>query len=123
MTQRTRQQLGKLGESTLRLWAHQAGLTVTPAVEDEQGWDFLLEASLPDLSIDPLHSSYDKRAAPWKYWVQVKSSDGTPRRWSVKLDNWERLVKTPYPAFFLICEFDGQDTCQMAYLVHKLIEL
>lgn len=110
--------VGKLGEDALTQWAHQVGLTVTKATEDEQGWDFLLEAELPSLKSNPAKASYDKRASRLKCWIQVKSTDSFPGSWQVKLDNWERLVKTPYPAFFLVCEFNGKDTCQQAFLVH-----
>lgn len=67
MANRTKTQLGKLGETTLRRLAHESLWTVTKADEDEQGWDFLLELDPLELGLEPLRSSYDKRSAPWKY--------------------------------------------------------
>lgn len=94
------QKIGKLGQDALGIWAHQANFTVTKPSEDEQGWDYLLEGDPPELSTQPLRASYDKRSFPAKIWIQVKSTDDTSGSYPVKLDNWERLVKTPYPAFF-----------------------
>jgi hypothetical protein len=112
------QKIGELGELALATWAGQVYLTSTRPGKDKHGWDFLLEAHLPNLDANPLRASYDKRSYPAKFWIQVKTTDDKPGSWQVKLDNWERLVKTPYPAFFLICEFDGAEICQRAYLVH-----
>jgi hypothetical protein len=36
----------------------------------------------------------------------------------IKLDNWVHFVKNPLPTFFLVLEFDTQDDCQRAFLVH-----
>lgn len=112
------QKIGRLGEDALLVWAHQVDFTISRPGEDEQGWDFLLEADPPNLDANPLRASYDKRSFPAKFWIKVKTTDDKTGSWQVKLDNWERLVKTPYPAFFLICEFDGAEVCQRAYLVH-----
>jgi len=124
----TNHQLGKLGEQTVRLWATEATISVSQTQEvissvsqteeDEHAWDILLESHPPSVTVDPLRASYDRRSAPWKYWVQVKSTNGRPGSWAVKLDNWERLVKNLHPTFFLICEFDGAIRCQRAYLIH-----
>ncbi|MFL5381672.1 MAG: hypothetical protein ACJ8GN_04045 [Longimicrobiaceae bacterium] len=53
----------------------------------------------------------------------MKSTDGRPGRWAIKLDNWVRLVNAPLPAFLLVLEFDGENECKRAYLVHVGEEL
>jgi len=48
----------------------------------------------------------------------VKATGKRNDRIQVKLSNWDRLVKSPLPAFFLVLEFDGGLHPQRAYLVH-----
>jgi hypothetical protein len=118
MARRDTRKIGKLGEKALDSWATQADITINKADEDDQGWDFILEFPLPTSRTSGRATSLDLRPFPLKCFIQVKSSDDRPSTWSPKLDNWERLVKNPLPAFFLGCEFDGQEECQRAYLVH-----
>lgn len=108
--------VGKLGEKALDTWATQAGISINKAFEDATGWDFFLESLLEEESTPKL--PLDKEKYPLKCLVQVKSTDKKPGRWPIKLDNWIHLVKNPLPTFFLICEFDSEETCQRAYLVH-----
>lgn len=112
MKKRSRKQLGKLGEDALRTWAHQAHFTVNKAEEDEKGWDFILQSSPSAKQV------YDKRSPGLTCWIQVKATDKRKGYWDIKLSNWEHLIKVMEPAFFLICEFDGENECQRAYLVH-----
>lgn len=51
--------------------------------------------------------------------IQVKSTDKRIGKIKdIKLSNWERLVKSPLPSFFVVIEFDGKVDAQRAYLVH-----
>jgi hypothetical protein len=106
-----------MGENTLRLWGSQRDITVNKAEEDKAGWDFLLEFPLTDSEL-PIALPLDKAPYPLRCFVQVKSSDNRSGKWQVKLDNWVRLIRNPLPTFFLVLEFDEQDSCQQAYLVH-----
>ena len=110
--------LSEMGESTLRLWASQVGIAANKSDPDETGWDFLLELPWPLHQSDTIALPLDRIPRPIQSFVQVKSSDGRPKGWQVKLSNWVRLVESPIPAFFLILEFDGEQNCQQAYLVH-----
>ena len=110
--------LGEVGEDTLQLWASQVGLTVNKAHRDNRGWDYLVEFPIAENKSEGLKLPLDRVPSPLKCFIQVKSTDGRPGKWSVKLDNLTYLVKSPYPAFFLIFEFDSQDAPQRAYLVH-----
>lgn len=107
--------VGGMGESVLRMWAHERGAAVNKAEYDRGGWDFVLEwarltASLPV----PL----DRQAGVLQCLVQVKATDSASRRRSVTLRNWQRFTTTPLPAFFLILEFDGASECRRAFLRH-----
>jgi len=110
-----RRNLGELGENTLRVWASQEGATLNKANVDRSGWDFILE--FPVDNIDA-RSEPDKRDEAYQCLIQVKSTDSLKSFPSIKLSNWKRLVETPLPAFFVILHFDGEDTCQSAFLVH-----
>ena len=51
--------------------------------------------------------------------VQVKSTDKQVGKIKgIKLSNWERMVKSLLPCFFVVVEFDGKVDAQRAYLVH-----
>ncbi len=112
--------LGNRGEKALARWASQLDITISPPDEDLHGWDYLLEFPLEVSNRDQSEEGkpLDKMASPLKCWIQVKSTDGQPGRWSVKLSNWRKLIRNPYPAFFLILEFDNENDCQRAFLVH-----
>ena len=113
-----RDDVGALGEKTLSLWASQVGITINKAQEDKRGWDYILEFSSHPRTRADFHFPLDKDPSLIICFVQVKSTDGRERSCSVKLSNWASLVKRPEPVFFLVLEFDHQDECQRAFLVH-----
>ncbi len=109
--------LGRLGEDVLKQWAHHSGIVLNPVQHDASGWDFLLEWPLPGGG-GPNPTTLDHRPPPYQVLVQVKATDGDPRSWPIKLDNWLRLMATPLPAFFLLMYFDGSESCHRARLAH-----
>lgn len=110
-----RRDVGEMGEKLLEQWCAQVGITANRASRDRAGWDYLLEfPPAPPSDARPL----DHQPRPLQTFVQVKATDQRRRSWSVKLDNWWRLVTTASPAFFLILEFAKKSVCQGAYLVH-----
>jgi hypothetical protein len=102
-----------MGEGVLMQWAPQAGMTANKAGRDKGGWDFLVQ--------------YDGGAAegnrqlqiplPVCCLMQVKATDGA-RSVAIKLDNWARFCSPGHAAFFLVMDFQHQDTPVAAYLVH-----
>ncbi|MBM7558168.1 hypothetical protein [Halanaerobacter jeridensis] len=108
--------LGEMGESTLRNWAAQVGVTANKANQDKRGWDFILEFPIENLPKNEV--ALDKMIDPIQCFVQVKATDNNRGRLSVKLSNWVRLVKTSFPAFFLVLDFNNTNKCQKAYLIH-----
>lgn len=110
-----RRDLGAVSESIVQKWAAEAGCVANKAMRDRTGWDFIFEVPPePPLRATPL----DRQRAETQCFIQVKASDNTSGRRSVRLSNWKRLIQTPLPAFFLILEFDGKNDPQRAYLVH-----
>lgn len=113
----TNRDLGELGEATLKTWVAQVGVTANKASQDKRGWDFILE--VPYENIKKNTQPFDKLINPMQCLIQVKSTDNNNTgRLSIKLSNWVRLVKTKLPAFFLILDFNGENKCQKAYLIH-----
>jgi hypothetical protein len=110
--------VGKLGETKLEEWCAQVGITANKVQKDETGWDHLLEFPLIPNIQPPSNIPLDICLKPLQCFVQVKSTDARPGRWPVKMDNWTRFINTPFPAFFLVLEYDGENLCQRAYLVH-----
>lgn len=115
--------LGSLGEATLEQWAHQVGINPNKVKNDKTGWDYILEFPLEEISESFNYESLDLFPQPLQCLIQVKSTDRCVSKYSSKLSNWQRLVKTSLPSFFLVYEFDGKDLPQRAYLVHIWEEL
>jgi hypothetical protein len=113
---RTSLELGDLGESVLENWCAQVGIVHNKAKRDRTGWDHYLEFPYDDSNV--INIPLDKQKDPIRCWIQVKSTDTRPGKISVKLSNWDRLIKKPEPSFFLILEFDGERDPRNAYLVH-----
>ncbi|HIG75252.1 MAG TPA: hypothetical protein EYQ24_11950 [Bacteroidetes bacterium] len=115
---RSRESLGKLGESVLASWVHSVGYVLNGSLDDRAGWDGLLE-SPPDAAGDGEPTLGHRDAFPLRARIQVKATDKPTGRVSkVALTTWLRLAETPDPAFFLVLEMNGQDHPQAVYLVH-----
>jgi len=110
--------LGSMGESAVEGWSHQCGIVPNRPRKDIKGWDLILE--FPHIkSANRIQHPLDIRPPEISCKIQVKSTDKqTGKIKSIKLSNWERLVKFPLPSFFVIIEFDGKVDAQRAYLVH-----
>lgn len=108
--------LGEMGESLLRHWCAEVGITANRAERDRTGWDYLLE--FPPLPPNEGSGALDKSPGPLQCLVQVKTTKLTDSSLSVKLSNWVRLVNTPLPAFFLVLRYSKKRNCSAAYLIH-----
>jgi hypothetical protein len=117
VTVESERDVGEMGEQVLGTWAAEVGVTANKARRDRSGWDYIVE--LPLANVDGAVRPLDRASAPVQCLVQVKSTDEKRKAsWSVKLDNWWRLVTSQLPAFFLVLEFDGESNPRRAYLVH-----
>lgn len=105
--------IGQMGESTFNLWCAQAGLTANGSKVDRTGWDFFIEFPFAE-RVDPTQI----HAPALECKVQVKATDKTDRKLSIKLSNLRRLITASMPAFFVFIEFDKKDVAQRAFLVH-----
>lgn len=110
--------VGKLGESEVEKWAHQRSIVPNKVQNDEKGWDTILEFPYVQ-SENKIPLPLDMRPPEISCRVQVKSTDKKNGKITgIKLSNWERMVKSPSPWFFIVIEFDGKNDAQRAYLVH-----
>jgi hypothetical protein len=89
-----------------------------PSIRDKAGWDYILESSPTYRIAADADRPLDLAATALQCLVQVKATDRHNVSIPVKLSNWDRLVKGPLPAFFLILEYDGELEPQRAYAVH-----
>lgn len=108
--------IGPAAQSRLETWGFQAGIICNRSQYDRTGWDYWLEFPT---NLDADAVPWDKQSTGHKCVVQVKGTQSTRRRRSVKLSVWNQLVKRPLPAFFVIIHFnDAGDHVEHAYLVH-----
>lgn len=107
--------VGMLAQDMLRTWiSGDTAITLNPVDNDREGWDYFLEFPF----VTPQAGKpWDTASPRIQCFVQVKGTDGDLRSRNVKLDNWQKFVSAPQPAFFLIFEFDG-NSLQQAFLVH-----
>lgn len=106
-----------MGEAILAQWASQLGLPINQAHQDLHGWDFLLEIDR-FFNHSPVSSQPPDKTLSLKAFVQVKATDKLSPRIQVKLDNLERLIKSPYPSFILVLAYHGSDNPVDAFLIH-----
>ena len=105
--------VGTMGESTFNLWCGDGGLIANGSKIDKTGWDFFVEFPW-DSSVTQL----DIHEPAFECRIQVKSTDKTERKLSIKMSNLRRLVTALMPAFFVFIEFNEESTAQNAFIVH-----
>ena len=105
--------MGGIGEAMLKQWAHEAGISPNPATNDVKGFDYLLVLSKTrdSTATNPL----DLDPPELSCLVQVKATRNADRPIAVKLSNWERLAKSPLPAFFLVVEVGATNKVGRAF--------
>lgn len=99
------QMIGRRGEKRFDLLCSDAGVTCNRSIEDDYGWDKLIEFParlVPFASIDmqPGHVA----AA-----VQVKTTTGPSRTVSISLSNALRYAKSDIPQFVVLVALDGAE--------------
>jgi hypothetical protein len=105
---------GREGEKAFDALCAKARVTCNPAKEDEKGWDFHIH--FRDLRI-PFVALDERRAGP-EALVQVKTTRGSVRSWSISLRNALHLIRSPLPAFILLYVLDEEGNASSVYGVH-----
>ena len=92
------QRMGRPAQDEFKLLCSRAEITCNQSIEDDYGWDFLLE--VPPKSL--LRSPADKIPAAKVAFVQIKSTRGTRRRAEMKVSSALQLAKKPEPCFLVL---------------------
>lgn len=108
--------IGKIAEADFVKWSGQIkNFTVNKSEFDHEGWDFIVQLPFPKIESDlPL----DRRTSRIECLIQVKGIETPQTRISIKLSNWEKLVISSLPTFFLVMDYGKHNDPQKAFLVH-----
>lgn len=104
------QRKGRKAQDAFKHMCSTADITCNPSLEDDYGWDFIVEIpSAPPADDMPS----DKWAAAYPTFVQVKSTQGTRRQTEMKVSNALQLTKRPQPCFLVL--FHQQESSERIY--------
>lgn len=106
--------IGRMGENFFEYNCNSVGLVANGSKIDKTGWDFFVEFPLDGNSIRHL----DQIKTPLSCRVQVKATDKTDKKLSIKMSNLLTLAKSHTPSFIYFIEFDKTDAPKKTYLVH-----
>ena len=92
------QRRGRPAQDEFKLLCSTAEITCNPSLEDDHGWDFLVEIPMSEEAGAPA----DKWPPPRSAFVQVKSTTGARCRMDMKVSNALELAKKPAPCFIVL---------------------
>ena len=108
------QRSGRPAQDELKLLCSQRNITCNPSLEDDHGWDFIVE--FPSLVSDRLLA--DKVQAPRPVLVQVKSTRNKPAKTRIKLSNALKFANNELPCFVVLFHYNKKDKGQHIYACH-----
>lgn len=108
--------IGRCGLQALMGWASQVGITANISIQDERGWDVLLQ--LPAQTELASSGPLDRAPPEIGCMVQVKTTTTEEQSFPISLSNWRRMVREPWPWFVLAVHIDSRNQPTRAYLVH-----
>lgn len=92
------QRIGRKGEKLFSLLCTEAGVSCNKSIEDDYGWDMLIEFPPPPQQRGPI----DLRPVQLTASVQVKATRTRSRSCRVSLQNALRMAKSPIPSFLFL---------------------
>lgn len=110
MNQRT----GRPAEDEFKLLCSQRNITCNPSLEDDHGWDFIIE--IPVTPAEKLLA--DKIPAPRPVLVQVKSTRSESATIKIKLSNALRFAQTTPPCFVVLFQYNKKGERERIYARH-----
>lgn len=99
------QMIGRRGEKRFDVMCSDAGVTCNRSIEDDYGWDKLIE--FPPRSAP--FAAIDMQPAHLVAAVQVKTTEGPSRSVSISLSNALRYAKSDLPQFIVLVALDGAE--------------
>lgn len=95
------QRSGRAAQDEFKLLCSQSGITCNPSLEDDHGWDFIVEIPAPGSDNLPA----DKVSAPRQVLVQVKSTHGKHAKTRIKLSNALKFSQNYLPCFIVLFQY------------------
>ena len=92
------QRMGRPAQDAFKLQCSLARITCNPSLEDDHGWDFMVEVPQEVEAQTP----HDQRPAARSVLVQVKWTGGVRRRLSMKVSNALELANKSEPCFMVL---------------------
>ncbi|WP_427453078.1 hypothetical protein [Litorimonas sp. WD9-15] len=108
------QNLGELGESTLRAKLLSENIASTKPVPDINGGD--LEIYWPEE--EPVEISYDKTPSQKRAFLQIKSTNKKHKQVTLSLSSAKKLVDKAEPSFVVAMVFNDSNDLEKIYLFH-----
>ena len=108
------QRSGRPAQDEFKLLCSKRNITCNPSLEDDHGWDFLVE--IPASGSDKLLA--DKVPAPRPVLVQVKSTSNKPAKTRIKLSNALKFAKNELPCFVVLFHYNKKAKRQHIYACH-----
>lgn len=109
---------GRPAQDEFKLLCSQAGVTCNSSVEDDHGWDFIVEFAAQG----EIHQPLDKVPGPRQALVQIKSTQGQSLRTRMKVSNALKLAKSELPCFVILFQYDANGKKRI-YLRHYWTDL
>ncbi|MGB3464989.1 MAG: hypothetical protein WBA74_06960, partial [Cyclobacteriaceae bacterium] len=79
----------------------QADAVINPSLNDEHGWDHVVEIELPQAVARPA----DLRTPVLACYAQIKTTRGTKPKTTVKLSNALKAARSPAPSFVFLFHY------------------
>lgn len=111
-------QSGRPAQDEFKLLCSRANVTCNSSVEDDHGWDFMVEFVPKGQS----HQPHDKIPGPRRALVQVKSTENQSPQTRMKVSNALKLSNSELPCFVVLFQYDKNGTGRI-YVQHFWDEL
>ena len=108
------QRSGRPAQDEFKLLCSKGEITCNPSLEDDHGWDFIVE--IPTPVSDRLLA--DKVHAPRPVLVQVKSTSDKPAKTRIKLSNALKFANNELPCFVVLFQYNKKGERQHIYACH-----
>lgn len=108
------QRLGRPAQDEFKLLCSQRNITCNPSLEDDHGWDFIIEIQAPGSG----ELVADKVPAPRPVLVQIKSTKNKLAQTRIKLSNTLKFAKTDLPCFVVLFHYNKKGNKQRIYACH-----
>ena len=108
------QRSGRPAQDEFKLLCSERNITCNPSLEDDHGWDFIME--IPTNVSDRLLA--DKVPAPRPVLVQVKFTSGKTAKTRIKLSNALKFANNELPCFVVLFHYNKNGKRQQIYVCH-----